>query len=256
MTRTREYTISDIEAMTEADAAELALEKLDIKGHTVYLVDFGGYFGYSCLVFKNGHHIRYANDYQLHHPGLKLGAGLRTWYIEEMNNKLFTEDEIAAPLKDYREYDCQFRYLRDFYGQSADHLSIFGDFSTEAKVKAYEEKKKAYPYYSNIAFGWYADREFVEHLDELFNKLEAAKDAARDDFDYWKGAFKYEMGNHEYHINWQADYDTLSIFGNVRYHGDEENEVEQYFNELQFTDVQRRAYWAARKEYFEGLRDY
>lgn len=59
----KEYTIRDIQAMTEADAATIALEKLDIKGHTVYLVDFGGYFGYSCLVFKNGHHIYYANDY-------------------------------------------------------------------------------------------------------------------------------------------------------------------------------------------------
>lgn len=256
MTRTREYTIDDIKAMTEADAVDLALEKLDIKGHAVYLVDFGGYFGYSFLVFKNGHHIHYANDYQLHHPGLKPGTGLRSLYIQKMNDILFTDEEIVSPLNDYREYDRRSRYLRDFYGQSSDRLSIFGDFSTEAKVKAYEEKKKEYPYYSNITFGWYADQEFVKHLDELFNKLEAVKAATRDDFDYWKGAFKYEMGNHEYHINWQADYDTLLAFGNIRYHGNEENEVEQYFNELQFTDTQRQAYRDARLEYLNESADW
>lgn len=46
----KNYTIDMIQAMTETDAAAIALEKLDVKGHTVYLVDFGGYFGYSCLV--------------------------------------------------------------------------------------------------------------------------------------------------------------------------------------------------------------
>ena len=64
-----EYNIQTIEAMTETDTALMALEKLNIKGHTIYLVDFGGYFGYSCLVFLNGHHIHYANDYALHHKG-------------------------------------------------------------------------------------------------------------------------------------------------------------------------------------------
>lgn len=42
----KNYTIDMIQAMTETDAAAIALEKLDVKGHTVYLVDFGGYFGY------------------------------------------------------------------------------------------------------------------------------------------------------------------------------------------------------------------
>lgn len=70
-----------------------------------------------------------------------------------------------------------------------------------------------------------------------------------DNFEYWKSAFKYEMANHEYAINWQADWDTLSAFGNIQYHGHDENEVEQYFDELHFTETQRKAYWAARREY-------
>mgnify|MGYP006983152606 CR=1 FL=1 len=57
----KEYTIRDIEALTEAQAAAKAIEVTEIKGHQIYFVDFGGYFGYSVLVFADGHHIKYAN---------------------------------------------------------------------------------------------------------------------------------------------------------------------------------------------------
>lgn len=66
-TATKEYTIRDIEALTEEQAAAMAIETASVKGHQVYFVDFGGYFGYSVLVFADGHHIKYANDYELHH---------------------------------------------------------------------------------------------------------------------------------------------------------------------------------------------
>ena len=100
----KEYAIRDIQAMTEADAAAIALETLNVKGHVVYLVDFGGYFGYSCLVFKNGHHIYYANDYELHHKWRKATQErLREVYVEKLGNILFTPEEIASPLSDYAE---------------------------------------------------------------------------------------------------------------------------------------------------------
>ena len=38
----KEYTIRDIEALTEAQAAKMATEAATIKGHQVYFVDFGG----------------------------------------------------------------------------------------------------------------------------------------------------------------------------------------------------------------------
>ena len=42
-----EWTIKEIEAMTENDAQEMAIESMVIKDHNIYFVDFGGYFGYS-----------------------------------------------------------------------------------------------------------------------------------------------------------------------------------------------------------------
>ena len=93
--------IKEIEALTEEEVKEIAEEMLVIKEHNIYLVDFEGYFGYSRLVFKNNHHIYYANDYELHHNYLtkdkersEAKALLRERFIEGANNILFTEEEI------------------------------------------------------------------------------------------------------------------------------------------------------------------
>ena len=245
----KEYNILDIESMTESDAAGISLEALNIKGHTVYLVDFDGYFGYSCLVFKNGHHISYANDYALHHAG-KGRDELRAFYLEKMDNILFTPEEITAPLADYEEYSRKEYYLRNYYGMQEDHISMFQIWHTKQEEQEYKERT-AKMFFDPVSFAYYNNADFVKKHMELLCKLEAAKDAMSDNFDYWKSAFEYEMNNYEYAINWQADYDTLSAFGSIRYHGDDENELEQYFNELHFTDTQRKAYFAARRDYFK-----
>lgn len=243
------YRIDDIRALTQEDAASMALEVLDIKGHTIYLVDFGGYFGYSCLVFKSGHHIYYANDYQLHHSG-KAQEELRTLYLDKMWNILFTPEEIAAPLTDYDEYHRKEYYLRSYYGMQEDNVSMFCILDKGQDEQEYREKT-AKMILDPIGFAYYNNADFVAEHIALFRKLEAAKNAMSDDLDYWRSAFKYEMANHEYAINWQGDYDVLSVFGDIQYHGHDADEVTKYFDELHFTDVQRSAYWAARREYLQ-----
>lgn len=250
----KEYNIQAIESMTEADAISMALETLHIKGHTIYMVDFVGYFGYSCLVFLNGHHIHYANDYELHHAG-KTRDELRALYLEKMGSILFTPEEIAAPLADYGEYSRKEYYLRNYYGMQEDYVSMFCILRTEQEKREYEEKT-AGMVFDPISFAYYDDAGFVKQHMGLFGKLEAAKNAMSDNFDYWKSAFEYEMGNHEYAINWQADYDTLSAFGNIHYRGDDGDEVTKYFDELSFTDTQRKAYFAARRDYLRKADQY
>ena len=63
-------------------------------------------------------------------------------------------------------------------------------------------------------------------------------------------AFLYEMYNHEYGINWEADYDVLSCFGKIKY-TDEDDDVLKYFDELNFTPETRNAYYSARKTYYK-----
>lgn len=255
---TRTWNIESIQAMTEVQAQEMALETLAIKGHTVYLVDFGGYFGYfgySALVFADGHHIYYANDYELHWKScIHNRDGLRERYITGLSHKLFTEAEISAPLADYNEYDHKSYYLYNYYGMRRDHLSIFGNFNKPGAEEDFNRQKTHYPYYDPYAFAYYADEAFVDHHAELMDALIKARDAMKDSAEYWEGAFLHEMYNHEYGINWQADYDTLSAFGNIHWMG-EDASLDGYFDQLSFNDVQRKAYITARSRYYDETRD-
>lgn len=257
------WDIEAIEAMTEAEASAMAEEKLEIKGHNVYLLTFPGYFGYSAVVFCNGHHIRYADDYELHyhHSSSSDGYGdamhdeLRGRYIDGRNNILFTEDELRSPIKDYDEYKRKEYFLRNYYGMRVDYLSIFGNGNDPKAVADFEKAKEEYRYYSFISFAYFKDKSFVDHQEELYNALQAAMDAMKGSEDYWIDAFKREMANHEYHINWQADYDTLSAFGGIKWHG-EGATLDQYFDDLGFNEVQRRAYLKARERYYKDMEEW
>ncbi len=240
----KEWFIRDIESIAEEQARKIANDTREIKGYNIYFIDFEGYFGFSYVVFKNGHHIHYANDYELHHKG-KSRTELEMLYINKINNILFTEEEIAEPIKDYNEYNNKKHFLHNYYGMQVDYVSIFCCNPTEQQQREFELKTKDMTY-NPVAFAYMADVEFIKHHIELLSTLEKAKDKMSDDYDYLKKAYLYEMYNHEYGINWQADYDTLSAFGNISYHGDNLN---AYFEELKFTDLQKQAYLDARKQY-------
>lgn len=240
--------IREIESLTENQAKEMALETMEIKGHQVYFVDLGGYFKYSALVFKNGKHIYYANDYELHHNG-KQRSVLRQWYIDTLTNKLFTETELVAPIKDYDEFDKKSYYLRNYYHLQKDYISAFRICRNKAEEEAFK-RETAGLHYNPISFCYMADEKFIKHQAKLMAGLLKAKEAKSDNYEYWKDAFVREMFNHEYAINWQADYDTLSAFGNVEWKGDDAN-LADYFDQLNFTETQRKAYRDARHEYYK-----
>ena len=249
----KEWLIRDIESITEKEAQEMALEEMEIKEHNIYFVDFGGYFGYSYLVFKNGHHIYHANDYELHHKHyIHNKEELKDLYIKKINNILYTEEEIAEPLKDYTEYDNKRHFLHNYYGMRTDYVSIFCCNPTKEQQAEFDRKTKTMTY-NPVAFAYMPDAEFIKHHIDLYKTLEKAKDDMSNNYEYLKSAYLYEMHNHEYGINWQADYDVLSCFGNVEYHN---TDLQAYFDELKFTELQQQAYLDARKQYFKETANY
>ena len=243
--------IDQIEQLTETEAKAMAEETMEIKGHTVYLVNIDGYFGYSAIVFKNGHQIKYANDYELHHGYMMREQGkaaLRQWYIDTMNGKLFTEEELVAPIKDYVEYRKKADFIRNLYIMQIDYVTAFfiGD------DKEFEKKIKG-KIYNPISFCYVDEKDipFIQRQAKLMAKLQQRKEESETSFEYLKNAFIEEMYNHEYSINWSADADTLSAFGNIptelTWH--DNYTLTDLFDALNFTDVQREAYRAARREY-------
>lgn len=235
-------TIDEIQSLMEADIKELEPITFEVNGHKVYMVDLEGYFGFSALVFRNGKHIYYANDYELHHKG-KTHEDLIKWYLESLERKLFSDDMIAAPVSDYTEAERKEYYIRNYYPQMCDDIvSAFRICTNEAESAAFDKEVEGM-IYNPVGFFYTNDKDFSDRVIELYKIAVASKEGSKDNYDYWFNAFKYEMFNHEYAINWDADIDTLSAFGNVSYRAD--ITLSELFDQLKFTDIQRKAYRAA-----------
>lgn len=243
----KNWSITEIENLTEKEAKEMTIESMEIKEHNIYFVDFGGSFGFSYIVFKNNHHIYYANDYQLHHETIETKEELKQMYIESLNNKLFTEAEITEPLKDYDDYKRKSYFLHNYYGMQVDYISSFQIFNNEEERNNFREKVSNM-IYNPVGFSYMNNVEFVKSHVELLKQLKKARAEMSDNYEYYKKAFLDEMYNHEYGINYQADYDVLSVFGSIKYH---DEDIEEYFKELNFNDTQKKAYIDARRQYFK-----
>lgn len=193
---TKNYTINEIENMNEKEAKKLANECINIKEHFVYLIDFGGYFGYSACVFKNGRHITNANLYELHYPE-KTHDQLRKMYVDKLNRILFTEDELDS-VKDYADYSAKDHYLRNYYPQQFDQLTMFcinGEYSDPEDVKKKRSGKYKYP--SLTCFAYFKDEEIVEKLLQLQLRLQNAWNLIKDSDAVFREMIRTELSNHE-----------------------------------------------------------
>lgn len=233
------YTIKDIENMSAANLADMAEDAETIKGHTVYFVDFGGWFGFSACVCADGQHIYYANDYELHHKG-KSRDELREIYRQTLNNKLFTETELST-VSSYEDKSAKEYFLRNLYAMRRPYVSAFhiGPAPDTSGMV-----------FSPVFMAYYRDSDFVKRGADLLRVLTEAEHKSAESFDYWKSAFLYEMFNHEYGINWQADYDVCSCFANCSNVKDY-TDTNELFTVCGFNDTQKAAYSAARREYFK-----
>lgn len=242
----KNYGIFEIEALSEQEVKALAQSSTQVKGHDVYFVDFGGAYGFSALVFKNGHHIYYADDYASQHTG-KTDEELKALYIEVLNHKLYTEEELSEPIRSYDDYQAKDHFLRNYYHMRYDYISAFNIFHNDEERNAFLKKVEGMAY-SPICFAYFKDAEIVHRIQELSSVLEENRSKTADSYEYMKEAIIKELWNHEYMINWQADYDLFSAFGCVTY--GEDKTADEYMNELNFTDTQKRAFYDGRKEYY------
>ena len=208
-----DHTIYDIENLTYDQAKEMAIETLNIKGHDCFLIDFGGYFGYSILVFINKKHIHYANDYELHNKWLVKEKGkeaLKEYYIKKLNEMLFTEAELLKPVKNYDEYKRKDYFLRNYWIMRYDYLSIFG-IGEEAQ-REFDRQKKFYPFYDQFSFCYVSDEEIINEQAKYMSNIENEYKKLKGDLEKFREMISYELANHEACITGEAD-DTLDALG-------------------------------------------
>lgn len=190
--------ITNIEKLTYEEVQKLAVETMRIKDHTCIFTELGESFGYSILVFKNEKQIYYANDYELHHAWLVREQGkeaLRDFYIKEMQNKLYTDDELLQDIKSYDEYNKKSYFLRNYWIMRYDYVTAFA--IGKKNQEKLEEDKKEYPFFNTISFCYVKDKnilkiqgEYFKHIEKEFKKLKLNNDTFR-------AMIKYELANHE-----------------------------------------------------------
>lgn len=231
MTNTKTLAINDIESLTFDEAAEIALDYINIKDHDILFVDFGGYFGYSALVFKNEKHIYYADEYELHHKYLveKQGkSALKDHYCKELSKKLFTEVELMDVVKSYDDYTTKSYYLQNYWIMQFDRLSCFG--IGKQWENEYKEKRKIYKCFCPACFCYVKDLEIVkcankilEHLKAEFNKIKSSDEVFRE-------MISTELANHEACIT--CDYEPALAVLNMSIKDLTENQIKIMQEEL------------------------
>ena len=209
----KDFNIDMIRALTAEEARQMALETMEIKEHECIFVDFGGYFGYSVLVFKNGKHVHYADDFELHHGHIVKESGkeaLKQWYIDTLNRKLYTDAELLEDVKTYDEYEKKNYFLRNYYIMRYDYVSIFG-IGEEAQ-NAFDEARKTYTIYNPVSFCYVKDERIVKTQSEILKHLEKSFEKLKASDETFKEMVSRELANHEACIT--CDYtDALDALG-------------------------------------------
>ena len=251
------YRIDTIEEMTEDDIrVHFApnFEAVPVKGYTVYLLDFEDAFGYSMIVFGDGRQIIWANDYEMHHSG-QSREELRRMYLDRAESVLFTEQELAEPLKSYDDFQRRRKFITELLPLKRDFMSWFHIDRTPEEKAARKLDEAKHPVVCMPAMGFFTEEDagFGDYVSGLYLALMEQEQDVANNYEYQKNAFYYELGNHEYHINtYQGDWDTLSAFGQIPWRGQGAEARKQYFDDLGFTETQRMAFEDARKQF---LRD-
>ena len=209
----KDFNIDIIRELTVEEARQMAIETMEIKEHECIFVDFGGYFGYSVLVFKNGKHVHYADDFELHHGHIVKESGkeaLKQWYIDTLNRKLYTDAELLEDVKTYDEYEKKNYFLRNYYIMRYDYVSIFG-IGEEAQ-KAFDEARKTYTIYNPVSFCYVKDERIVKTQSEILKHLEKSFEKLKASDETFKEMISRELANHEACIT--CDYtDALDALG-------------------------------------------
>lgn len=190
--------ITNIEKLTYEEAKSLAVETMRIKDHTCIFAKLGESFGYSILVFKNGMQIRYANDYELHHRWLVKEKGkeaLRDFYIKEMQNKLYTDEELLQDIKSYDEYDKKSYFLRNYWIMRYDYLTAFA--IGKKNQEKLEEDKKEYPFFNPISFCYVKDKNIIYTQTKLYKHIEKEFKKLKSNNDTFREMIRSELANHE-----------------------------------------------------------
>lgn len=98
----------------------------------------------------------------------------------------------------------------------------------------------------SIGCGGYMRKTDIAEWHNLLKKQDKELRELMKDFDWLVDAFEYEMWNHEYDINMDADYDVLSCFYNVDKLMNESGTGRRWMEDVLSNSIDKSAYERAR----------
>lgn len=202
-----------IENLTEEEVKEHSEEQTIIKGYNCYFIDLPPYYNYSVLVYKNGHYI--TEDFELHHSN-KNGnkEGLKKLYIKNLNQKLFTPEEIDAPIMTRQEEESKHDFVINYYKNHFDNLSLWYIGEKQEKELSKKINEEGYKYGVRIlatAFKTEEDRSNVVNVYKTFLKRQKEY-KKKDGLNYFREHIRKELFNHEYGYTMDTT-DALNALG-------------------------------------------
>ena len=144
----------------------------------------------------------------------------------------------------YKEY-------REKSQKEFNELPIFWAFSNDQFKKAMEERgltvNDTDKIYRLGSGGFYLKKD-AQIIRDYMNKPDELPELMKDSA-FAQDAFYYEMANHEYHINWQADWDVCNCFGKCKY--GEEKSGSDYLKEMGYGQQVIDDYYLARRKFLK-----
>lgn len=142
-----------------------------------------------------------------------------------------------------------YKELREKHQAEVNKLPLYWAFSNDQWVKLLAElgltEEQAQNELCNL-LGGIARKSDVKYIVDTLARHRKEMSEAMKDLEFFKSAAVYEMCNHEYAINWQADYDVINALGfDVEY--SDGNELAN----CGMTEEQKDVYRQARKEYYK-----
>jgi hypothetical protein len=190
-------TVQNIENITYEDAKKLETDHVIIKGHECIFVDFkNSRFGYSVLVFMNKRHIYYADEYGINHAAIHNESGnegLRAYYIELLNKRLFTKKEMLGPVISYEDYEAKDHFLRNYWIQRYQCMPIFNVYKNTEP----EHEAKELPFYNPISFCFVESKSIVKMAKKYSNHLERGFEKLKSNNVQFRHMVRTELERHE-----------------------------------------------------------
>ena len=140
-----------------------------------------------------------------------------------------------------------YQQMKERHSKAYGELPIMYAFSDEQFEKGLAEFGCTIEEVVSIGYGGFMPKADVPRLKAYLDQSSAEEAEAMKDAEFAYGAFLYEIGNHEYHINWQSDWDVFSCFGHVEY--GEDKGAGAYMDDLGFEPQTKAAFYRARKEF-------